>query len=358
MTDPQEDRRRRAGPCPHLLPGGARRPARAAPAHRRAVRDHLLAARAAAGDRRRRVRQDRHHGRPRHLAGGQQAGAPRGDPRRDVHPQGRRGAGPAHPRAAGKARPLRPAGTRGGGGAAGSQRLHLPLLRQHDREGTRAAHRRRIRHRAARHRAGLAGRRRRGGKLRRRLRAPCLVQEHADRRGCHLRRRMRRTPHAAHRGQGLGRRPGGQAGGPAVPGGQAGRALAGGAQAAGQAAHPLHHRRAGRRLRAGEGRARRPGLRRPRGAGRAHRPGDPGGLRGGARQVQGGAARRVPGHLARANGAVLLDLRRRARADRRGRSQPVDLRLPRRQRRAALPVPVRVPRHRRRWPCARHPSRT
>ena len=59
--------------------------------------------------------------------------------------------------------------------------------------------------------------------------------------------------------------------------------------------------------------------------------------------LQGGAARRVPGHLARPAGALFPAVRRRPRGDRGGGPQPVDLRLPRRLRRPALPLRPRIP---------------
>ena len=59
--------------------------------------------------------------------------------------------------------------------------------------------------------------------------------------------------------------------------------------------------------------------------------------------LQGGAARRVPGHLARPAGAVLPAVRRRPCRHRGGGPEPVHLRVPRRVRRAALPLRPRIP---------------
>ncbi len=115
----------------------------------------------------------------------------------------------------------------------------------------------------------------------------------------------------------------------------------GGAQRA--AAHPGQRRGDGGTLHGRQACPRRPRLRRPRGPRRARRQGDPDCRGHRTPALQGGAPGRVPGHLARPAGAFFPAVRRRPRSHRRGGSEPVHLRLPRRLRRPALPLCPRIP---------------
>ncbi len=270
------------------------------------------------------------------MAGGHRPGRARGDPGADLHHQGHRRAGHPDPRAVDRrradARPRRAVG-RGGGRGRGADGPDLPLLRLGPAHRARPADRPRAGHPADRRRLALpAGRPgdlplHRAGAAPQRLaqprhRVPALPGRR-DERAPGLPGpgpRVRRRAAAAVRGRDRGGDP------EDLPG----------AQREGDPGHrpPGRAARHGGVLPATQGRPRPDGLLRPDRPDRPARPGAPGGRGAGAGQVQGGPARRVPGHLGGpgpdAQPAVLRP-RRPARSgppgDGRGRPQPGDLRL-------------------------------
>ena len=286
------------------------------------------------------------------MARRQRLGPAGGSARRDLHPEGRRGAGHPHPRQAGRAAahrrgrhaepglPRRAAQHR----RARTQGLHLPLLRQRHRVRLRAPARRGTGRRAARRRPVLPARQRGGGGVRRRIRTLPVPPSPP------WSRPSSSSPASAPSTSRT--RPGSAAGCwtgwpssrrcPTSPTAKKNPSQAAGELSA-HAAHPGQRRGDGGALHGRQTRPRRPGLRRPRGPRRPGRQRDPGGRGNRTPAVQGGAAGRVPGHLARPAGPVLPAVRRRPRRHGRGGSEPVHLRVPRRLRRPALPLRPRIP---------------
>ena len=279
-----------------------------------------------------RVGQDHADGRARRAPGAHRAGASRRGAGPDVHHQGRQRAALAHPRrAASCRRARRGAAPAGGGGARRRPRAHgadLPRLRRQPAQRARPAHRPRARHPRHHRRRPLPARSPRGRQLDRRRALAVGPPAHGHPEPPGPRQRDERAPRLPGR-----RRAGRRRGGRVVPPG-AGRG--GGRQepqdlaradreGAARDRPPPGAARPGRRLPAAQGRPRADGLLRPD---RARRPARLRAVVGGggrAREVQGRAPRRVPGHLGRAGRDArppLLrpDARDRARARRhRGR---------------------------------------